>query len=64
MDADVVRACITAVRNIKGENQIKVSQPVKAYIVPRDEKTQIALQKQKALISKMALIERPFTRRP
>jgi valyl-tRNA synthetase len=57
MDADVVRACITAVRNIKGENQIKVSQPVKAYLIPRDDKTQIALQKQKALISKMALIE-------
>ncbi len=57
LDANVVRQCITAVRNIRGENQIKVSQPLKVSLVPKDEKSQKALQTHKAVIKKLALIE-------
>lgn len=57
VDVAVVRQCITAIRNIRGENQIKVSQPLKVFLVPRDEKSQKALQTHKAVIKKLALIE-------
>lgn len=56
-DTDLVKGCITAVRNIRGENQIKVSQPLKVYIVPKDAKSQKALQTHKASLKKMALLE-------
>lgn len=57
LDADVIRQCITSIRNIRGENQIKVSQPVKSFLIPRDEKSQKALQRHKAVIKKLAFVE-------
>ena len=56
-DTDLIKECITAVRNIRGENQIKVSQALKVFIIPKDEKSQKALQTHKASLKKMALLE-------
>lgn len=56
-DAALLKECITAVRNIRGENQIKVSQALKVFIVPKDEKSQKTLQIYKANLSKLALLE-------
>ncbi len=55
-DVELIKALLTAVRNIRGENRIKVSQALKVFFVPKDEKSQKAVQRHKALLVKMGLL--------
>jgi valyl-tRNA synthetase len=57
VEVDLVKSLITSVRNIRGENGIKVSQPLSVHFIPKEDESQIIIQKQKKLISKLALIE-------
>ncbi len=57
LNTDVIRQCISSVRNIRGENQIKVSQPVDVFLIPRDKKSEKTLQIHKVIIKKLALIK-------
>lgn len=55
-DVELIISLLTAVRNIRGENRIKVSQPLEVYLIPKDEKSQKAIQRHKALLIKMGLM--------
>ena len=63
-ELDVVREVITAVRNIRGENRIKPSEKIKAYLAPKDDRSQKILGENKTSIIRMAglsecLVEQP-----
>lgn len=53
-DVDVVREVITAIRNIRGENQIKVSEALEVYSYSDEAKTLKALEKHSPSVIKMA----------
>lgn len=53
----VVMEVILALRNIRGENQIKPSQKMKAWAVPQDEVTQKILLRNEAEIMRLAGLE-------
>ncbi len=59
-EVELVKSLITAVRNIRGENGIKVSQPLKVYFVSsvdKDKETNAIIEKHKPLIAKLALVD-------
>ena len=53
----VVKEVITAIRNIRGENQIKPGQQIKVRLVPSDDRVQKVLGQNKAQIVRMARLE-------
>jgi len=62
-EVELVKSLITSVRNIRGENGIKVSQALKVFFVCEDESSSVGkdvsalIEKHKPLIAKLALIE-------
>ena len=57
LEVDMVKSLITSVRNIRGENGIKVSQALNVHFIPKEDKSQLIVQKHKKLITKLALID-------
>lgn len=55
-EVELIKALITSVRNIRGENRIKVSQAMKVFFVPKDDQSQKAMQIHKATLTKLALL--------
>jgi valyl-tRNA synthetase len=53
-ELDVVKGVITALRNIRGENQIKPGQEITARLVPSEDKLQKILQSNKVAIMRLA----------
>ena len=53
----IVKEVILAIRNIRGENQIKPGVTIKVRLAPNDDKVQKVLQSNKAQIVRMARLE-------
>ncbi len=53
-DLDLVRAVITAVRNIRGENRIKPSEKLKVIMTPKEDRGQKILGENKSAIMALA----------
>jgi len=57
LEVDMIKSLITSVRNIRGENGIKVSQALKVHFISKESESKKIIQKHEALITKLALIE-------
>ena len=57
VEVEMVQALITSVRNIRGENGIKVSQPLKVHFISKEDKSQLIIQRHKKIATKLALID-------
>ncbi len=56
-ELDIVRACIAAIRNIRGENRIKPGEKIPAVIVPTDDRCQKLLGNNRDFIITMAKLD-------
>ncbi len=56
-EMEVVKEVITAIRNIRGENQIKPSVNLKVRLAPADDRTQKTLGENKAVLMRLARLE-------
>lgn len=56
-EMQIVKEVITAIRNIRGENQIKPGLSIAVRLVPSDDRVQKILQENKAQISRLARLE-------
>lgn len=56
-EMQVVKEVITAIRNIRGENQIKPSEAIKIRLAPSDDRVQKILQANKPQIMRLARVE-------
>jgi valyl-tRNA synthetase len=57
-ELQVVKEVITAIRNIRGENQIKPGVAINVRLVPGDDRVQKILQGNKAQISRLAKLDK------
>lgn len=56
-EMEVVKEVISAIRNIRGENQIKPNQTIKARLAPADGRVQKILGENKVVIMRLARLE-------
>lgn len=56
-EMQIVKEVITAIRNIRGENQIKPGQTINVRLAPSDDHVQKILQANKAQITRLARLE-------
>ena len=56
-EMDMVKEVITAIRNIRGENRIKPSENITAYLVPTDDSSQKLLSTNKHFVTTLAKLK-------